>query len=411
MKKLIPLLLLAVIFTAGCDLAGINLTTTTQSAAINSFGASPPSIASGESSDLSWNVSGATTVNIDQGIGNVALNGSRTVMPGATTVYTLTATNAAGISVTATAQVIVTGASTPSTPPTTGSLSVVNYFTASPTEIYTGGSSLLSWNVSNATSVNIDHGVGTVGSSGSTLVLPATSTTYTLTATNTAGWLSKSATVLVYGAPSPPSFAVTSVTASADPPFFSGACPTTVNFYATIAVNGPGTVTYRWEGSDGGFEPTQSISVLDRSETVSTSWQLGASGSYWARVHVFTPNEIVSNQASFTLSCAGTEILTWTGTGLINSGQNAWGNIISFSQIGNNVTGSYSEHENGTYNGTVSGNVLTGTWSEEPTYLPPNDAGEFQITLSPDGNTFDGVWRYDSSGSWYDWSGQRLIPK
>ena len=403
MKKLIPLLLLAVIFTAGCDLAGINLTTTTQSAAINSFGASPPSIASGESSDLSWNVSGATTVNIDQGIGNVALNGSRTVMPGATTVYTLTATNAAGISVTATAQVIVTGASTPSTPPTTGGMPVVNYFTASPTEIYTGGSSLLSWNVSNATSVNIDHGVGTVGSSGSTLVLPATSTTYTLTATNTAGWFSKSATVLVYGAPSPPSFAVTSVTASAEPPFFSGACPTTVNFYATIAVNGPGTVTYRWEGSDGGFEPTQSISVLDRSETVSTSWQLGASGSYWARVHVFTPNEIVSNQANFTLSCASTPTGGWSGTWSTTFG------TMVLSQIGSNVSGNY-EHDSGIIVGTVSGNVLAGTWSEEPTYSAAyNDAGDVELTMSPDGNTFTGYWRHGSSGGWYSyWNGTRI---
>src|SRR4030042_2563622 len=113
MKKLIPLLLLMVMLTAGCDLAGINLTTTTQSAAINSFGSSPATIAPGESSTLSWNVTGATTVSIDQGIGNVALAGTRVVMPGATTVYTLTAFNTAGLSVTATAQGIVTGGITP----------------------------------------------------------------------------------------------------------------------------------------------------------------------------------------------------------------------------------------------------------------------------------------------------------
>src|SRR4030042_581484 len=104
MKKLIPFVILAIMLTAGCDLAGINLTTTTQSAAVNSFGASPPSIAPGESSTLSWSVTGATTVSIDQGIGTVALAGSRLVMPAVTTVYTLTAINAAGLSVTATAQ-------------------------------------------------------------------------------------------------------------------------------------------------------------------------------------------------------------------------------------------------------------------------------------------------------------------
>jgi len=404
MKKLIPLLLLAVIFTAGCDLAGINLTTTTQSAAINSFGASPPSIASCESSDLSWNVSGATTVNIDQGIGNVALNGSRTVMPGATTVYTLTATNAAGISVTATVQVIVTGTSTPSTPPITGSPPVVNYFTASPTEIYTGGSSLLSWNVSNATSVNIDHGVGTVGSSGSTLVLPATSTTYTLTATNTAGWFSKSATILVYGAPSPPSFAVTSVTVSADPPFFSGACPTTVNFYATITVNGPGTITYNWERSDGALSRIASLTFGGPgSQTANTSWPLDETGSYWKRVHVYTPNEIISNQASFTLSCASAPTGIWAGTW-----ETTYGTMI-LSQSGNQVSGNY-EHSNGYITGTVSGNVLYGTWSEAPTYTAPGDAGDVQLTISPTGTTFTGSWRYGSSGGWAgSWSGTTIF--
>src|SRR4030042_2090124 len=113
MKKLIPLVILAIMLTAGCDLAGINLTTTTQSAAINSFGSSPAAIAPGESSTLSWSVTGATTVSIDQGIGNVALTGTRVVMPGATTVYTLMDFNAAGLSVTATGQGTVRGRAPP----------------------------------------------------------------------------------------------------------------------------------------------------------------------------------------------------------------------------------------------------------------------------------------------------------
>jgi len=401
MKKLIPLLLLMVMFTAGCDLAGISLTTTTQPPVVSSFNANPPDIDAGESSTLNWSVTGATSVSIDQGTGNVALTGSRAVMPGATTVYTLTATNAAGISVTATTQVIVSGTSTPPTP--TG-LPVINYFTANPTNIYAGDSSLLSWNVSNATSVNIDHGVGTVGSSGSTLVLPATSTTYTLTATNTAGWYSKSATVSVSGVPSPPSFYVTGVTASANPPSFYGACPTNFNFYAVITVNGPGTVTYRWEGSDGGLEPIHSISFAGAgSQTVSTSWQLAATGSYWERVHVFTPNEAISNPASFSLSCASAPTGIWAGTW-----ETTYGTMI-LSQSGNQVTGSY-EHSNGIIVGTVSGNVLTGTWSEAPTYTAPDNAGDVVLTISPTGTTFTGSWRYGSSGGWAgSWSGTTIF--
>ena len=182
MKKLIPLLLLLVVFAAGCDLTGLTVTTSSQAPVISSFDVDTSTIAAGESSTLSWSVVGATTVSIDQGIGNVALAGRRAVMPSATTVYTLTATNAAGVSATATAQVIVSGAPSPSV-----ALPVVNSFTASPSSITVGSSATLSWNVSNATSVTIDQGVGAVGSSGTTSVSPAATTTYTLTATNAAG--------------------------------------------------------------------------------------------------------------------------------------------------------------------------------------------------------------------------------
>ncbi len=397
MKKLIPLILLIVMLTAGCDLAGINLTTTTQSAAVNSFGASPPSIAPGESSTLSWSVTGATTASIDQGIGNVALVGSRMVMPAVTTVYTLTAFNTAGLSVTATAQVIVGGGTTPA--PTPSSWPIINYFTANPSNISAGDSSTLSWNVSNATSVTIDHGVGTFGSSGTTLVYPTTNTNYTLTAYNAAGASHQSTTVFI-SAILP--FNVTSIYVSANPPSFTGSCPVTVNFSAIITVNGPGTVTYRWEDSDGGAEDIQSIYFSSAgSQTVNGWWLVDTSGSYWLRVHVFTPVETMSNQATFMLSCVSAPITGWSGTWDTN-----WGTMI-LTQSGNQVTGTYT-WDSGHIVGTVSGNVFTGTWAEAPSYNPPDDAGEVQLTMSPDGQTISGQWRYDSSGSWYGWSGTRI---
>jgi hypothetical protein len=201
MKKLVPLFLLVLLFITGCDLSGLTVTTTSQQPVVNSFSASPSSISAGESSTLNWTVTGATTVSIDQGIGNVALTGPRAVTPAATTVYTLTASSAAG-NVTATTQVIVSGVSSPpeSTPPSSD-LPVVNYFAANPSVITAGGSTALDWDVSNAASVTIDNGVGAVGSSGSTLVSPAMSTNYTLTAANAAGSFYMTVTVLVTGAP------------------------------------------------------------------------------------------------------------------------------------------------------------------------------------------------------------------
>jgi hypothetical protein len=164
---------------------------------INSFGASPGSISPGGSSTLSWNVSGATTVSIDQGVGSVGLVGSTAVSPAATITYTLTASNAAG-SNTAATQVIVSGA-----PPPLEGVPVVNYFVADPPAIAAGDSTTLSWDVSNATSVTIDPGVGAVDSVGSISVSPAMPTDYTLTATNAAGWRSVTITVLVSGVPPP----------------------------------------------------------------------------------------------------------------------------------------------------------------------------------------------------------------
>jgi hypothetical protein len=102
MKKFLFSLLLILVMVAGCVQV-----TNNQPPTIDSFYASPGSISSGGSSTLSWSVSGATTVSLDQGIGNVALTGTRVVSPSTTTTYTLTATNDAG-SVTATAQVMVT---------------------------------------------------------------------------------------------------------------------------------------------------------------------------------------------------------------------------------------------------------------------------------------------------------------
>jgi hypothetical protein len=63
---------------------------------ITSFQASPEKIVSGKSATLSWSVLNAENVTITPGVGDVPLNGSRTISPTQTTTYTLTATNEAG---------------------------------------------------------------------------------------------------------------------------------------------------------------------------------------------------------------------------------------------------------------------------------------------------------------------------
>ena len=63
---------------------------------IISFTAEPSRIERGQSSTLRWSVSNATDITIDQGVGPVQQNGSRTVYPSSSTTYTLVANGPGG---------------------------------------------------------------------------------------------------------------------------------------------------------------------------------------------------------------------------------------------------------------------------------------------------------------------------
>ncbi len=82
-------------------------------------------------------------------------------------------------------------------PSTNKSQAPVIQFTVNPASIVPGGKAVLSWNVTNATSVSIDHGIGTVSLSGTMNVSPTAPTIYKLTATNDAGSNTKLASVAV----------------------------------------------------------------------------------------------------------------------------------------------------------------------------------------------------------------------
>ena len=73
---------------------------------INSFTANVYILNEGDTAILSWVVSDADTITINQGIGNVSLSGSTSISPTETTTYTLSATNSSGTT-TATAKITV----------------------------------------------------------------------------------------------------------------------------------------------------------------------------------------------------------------------------------------------------------------------------------------------------------------
>jgi hypothetical protein len=74
---------------------------------------------------------------------------------------------------------------------------IINSFTTTPAGINAGERTTLSWDVSDATEINIQPGIGKVGPSSTLMLTPADTTTYTLTATNQAGSTTGSVTVTV----------------------------------------------------------------------------------------------------------------------------------------------------------------------------------------------------------------------
>ncbi len=78
-----------------------------------------------------------------------------------------------------------------------GTTPVINSFFASPSAIVAGDSTTLSWTVTDADSVTIDYGIGTVALTGITTVNPTTDTTYTLIATSSAAPVIATVTVTV----------------------------------------------------------------------------------------------------------------------------------------------------------------------------------------------------------------------
>jgi hypothetical protein len=74
-------------------------------------------------------------------------------------------------------------------------------------------------------------------------------------------------------------------------PTTSKTCPNTFRFGGMITVSRAGKVTYRWERSDGATGPVQTLTFNGPgSKAVATQWQLGASGTFWQRIHVLTPD-------------------------------------------------------------------------------------------------------------------------
>jgi hypothetical protein len=99
----------------------------------------------------------------------------------------------------------------------------------------------------------------------------------------------------------------------------------------------------------------------------------------------------------------------WETTFFIYGGQQHKA-IWDLKQVESAVTGTY-DWDNGKLDCRQSktSGLMSGTWSEAPSYKPPDDAGDIELQQSVDGNSFTGKWRYGSTGDWVgEWNGKRI---
>jgi sugar lactone lactonase YvrE len=166
---------------AGASTSAQTTVTVVLAPTISSFTANPAIIGAGQSSTLSYVVSGYTGLSINNGIGPVN-GGTLVVSPTQTTTYVLTAVNTVnGFTATSTASVTVTVSATP--PPN------ITSFTSSVASVGPGGVVTLTavFTPTDATAT-IDNGVGPVQSGVPLDSNPlAASTTFTLTVTDQGG--------------------------------------------------------------------------------------------------------------------------------------------------------------------------------------------------------------------------------
>ncbi|MFN8010559.1 MAG: kelch repeat-containing protein [Holophagaceae bacterium] len=182
----------ATITAASVAVPSVKASTTVQVVAapeIAAFGAQPSTVPPGGSAVLTATFSGGTGA-VDNGIGPVASGvGVPTGPLASSRTYTLTVANAAGTAVTRTTTVGV------------GTNVEILSFTATPSALTLGESAVLKGVFVNATSAQVDQGIGAVASGADVLVTPSGTTSYTLTASGPGGPAVRTATVTVHPAP------------------------------------------------------------------------------------------------------------------------------------------------------------------------------------------------------------------
>ena len=258
---------------------------------IGSFEASASKVPAGTEVTLSWSVTGADSLFIDQGVGTVT-GTSTAVTADSTTTYTLMAANALGA---ATAAVTVSAGPPP----------VINSFSASPAAVAPGTEVQLLWDADHASRFSIPGDYNYISASfRDAPVTPDATTTYTLIAHNTYGKDTASVTVKVGTAP-----VISSLTASPE----------------TVAAGGAATLSWSVAGADslwidpgvGTVTGTSAVVTVDTTSTYTLTAQNDFGSATGAvTITVGAPPVIHSFEADDATVRAGDVVtLSWDATG------------------------------------------------------------------------------------------------
>ncbi|HET9088498.1 MAG TPA: alkaline phosphatase family protein [Acidobacteriaceae bacterium] len=264
--------------------AAATVTVTPNPAPTVTITANPTSVVAGSSSILTVSATNSTQVTIAGSDGThytlQPSGGTQAVSPASTTTYTATATGAGG-TVTASATLTVT----PNPPPTVS-------ISANPASIVQGASSTLTVSASNATQVTItgsDHSSYTLQSSGGLVsVQPASTTTYTATATGPGGTTTASTVVTVTQNPAP------TVSITANPVSITSGSSSLLTVTATnattVTIAGTDGTSYSLQPSGG----TQSVTPTGNTTYTATATGPGGTVTASASVAVVAPGSLQS---------------------------------------------------------------------------------------------------------------------
>ena len=274
---------------------------------------------------LTWDTINASAVSLDHGIGTVDLRGSITLAPEETTVYTITAENAEGASVSSSKLITVYQ------PPTIS-------FSVEPVEIASGQSSTLSWSTLNAYEVSIDNGIGVVESTGTVVVNPTQTNDYTITAIGLGGTVIQTVTLIVYQPP------VVSITT--DPSEIIAGESATISW----ASNNADIITISPDIGDVGPNGSITVEPLETTTYTITASGPGGSASGDATVTVYQVPTVTISADPYEIISGQSTTLTWNSTDAVTANiDNGIGEV--------EVTGSLvvTPAQTTTYTVTVSG--------------------------------------------------------